>query len=203
MIILNPFLTVWLHPKQTARDMIDNKPLSFVFLLIAFGSFLALGSGYANTEINNTISVAILVLISLIIGPIIGIIMTFIYSGILYLFGKLLRGTGSFWDVFKAGSLTYIPSLVPGILYYIWMFFAPDSYFSMYETSAFSFILPVLSFIFGVWGFVINIAALAEAHHFSNWRAFFTLLIPIILVTILLIAFIAIVGIAFFSVFSG
>ncbi len=200
---MNPFLTVWLHPKQTARDMIDNKPLWFVFLLIAIGSFAAFGSGYINSEFNDTMSIAILVFISLFIGPIFGIIMMFIYGGVLYLCGKLLRGTGSFWDVFKAGSLSYIPSLVTGFFYYLWMFLSPESYFSVYETSAFSFIVPLISFGLGIWSFVINIAALSEAHRYSNWRAFFTLLIPTIIVVVFIIAIIAIVGIAFFSIFSG
>ena len=200
---MNPFLTVWLHPKQTARDVIDNKPLGFVFLLIAIGSFAAFGSGFFNTGINDTLSVAVLVLLSLFIGPLFGIILTFIYAGVLYLFGKVFGGTGSYWDVFKAGSLTYIPSLATGILYYIWMFLSPDTYFGVYETSAFSFIVPIFSFVFGIWGFVINVAALAEAHRFSVWRSFFTLLIPIILVTIALIAIAAIIGVAFFSIIYG
>ena len=202
MIILNPFLTVWMHPKQTARDMIDNKPLGFIFVLIAIGSFAAFGSGYVNSELDDTLSVPILVILSLFLGPLVGIIIMFIYSGILFLVGKLLRGTGSFWDIFKAGALTYIPSMVTGFFYYIWMVFSPASYFSMYETSAFSIIVPLLSFVFGVWSIVINIAALAEAHRFSNWRAFFTLLIPFIIVMIFIFVIIAIIGIAFFSMFS-
>ncbi|MGM9949982.1 MAG: Yip1 family protein [Lysinibacillus sp.] len=200
---MNPFLTVWLHPKQTARHVIDNKSLGFVFLLIAVGSFAAFGSGYVNTDFNNTFSVAILVLIALFIGPLLGITLTFIYAGVLYLFGKVFGGTGSYWDVFKACSLTYIPSLATGILYYIWMFLSPGSYFSVYETSAFSFIVPIFSFVLGVWGFVINVAALAEAHRFSYWRSFFTLLIPIIMVTIAIIALVVIIGVAFFSIISG
>lgn len=201
--MLNPFLTVWMHPKQTARDMIDNKPLGFIFLLIAIGSFAAFGGGYVNSELDESMSVSILVLLSLFLGPLVGILMMFIYSGILLLFGRMLQGTGSFWDVFKAGSLTYIPSIVTGLLYYIWMIFSPDSYFSVYETSAFSVIVPLLSFVFSVWGVVINIAALAEAHRFSNWRAFFTLLIPFIILMIVIFAIIAIIGIAFFSIFIG
>lgn len=201
--MLNPFLTVWMHPKQTARDMIDNKPLGFIFLLIAIGSFAAFGGGYVNSELDESLSVSILVLLSLFLGPLVGILIMFIYSGILLLFGRMLQGTGSFWDVFKAGSLTYIPSIVTGLLYYIWMIFSPDSYFSVYETSAFSVIVPLLSFVFSVWGVVINIAVLAEAHRFSNWRAFFTLLIPFIIVMIVIFAIIAIIGIAFFSIFLG
>ena len=200
---MNPFLTVWLHPKQTARYVIDNKSLGFVFLLVAVGSFAAFGSGFVGTEFNNTLPVAILVLISLFIGPLFGIILTFIYAGVLYLFGKVFGGTGSYWDVFKAGSLTYIPSIVTGIIYYIWMFVSPDSYFGVYETSAFTFIAPIFTFVLGIWGFVINVGALAEAHRFSNWRSFFTLLIPMILVTIALIAIVAIIGVAFFSIISG
>ncbi len=201
--MLNPFLTVWMHPKQTARDMIDNKPLGFIFLLIAIGSFAAFGGGYVNSELDESLSVSILVLLSLFLGPLVGILIMFIYSGILLLFGRMLQGTGSFWDVFKAGSLTYIPSIVTGLLYYIWMIFSPDSYFSVYETSAFSVIVPLLSFVFSVWGVVINIAVLAEAHRFSNWRAFFTLLIPFIIVMIVIFAIIAIIGIAFFNIFLG
>lgn len=200
---MNPFLTVWLQPRQTARDMIDNKPLWFIFLLIVIGSFGAFGGGYVGSELDTTLSVAVLIAISLFLGPITGIIMMFIYSGIIFLFGKLLGGTGSFWDVFKAGSLTYVPSLVIGIFYYIWMFFAPESYFNAFETSAFSIIVPLISLAFGIWSIVINVIALSEAHRFSNWRAFFTLTIPFLLVMIFVFAVIAIIGIAFLNTFTG
>ena len=75
---MNPFLTVWLQPRQTARDMIDNKPLWFIFLLIVIGSFGAFGGGYVGSELDTTLSVAVLIAISLFLGPITGIIMMFI-----------------------------------------------------------------------------------------------------------------------------
>lgn len=39
---LNPFLSVWLHPKQTARYMIDHKTMGFAMIILTICSIIAL-----------------------------------------------------------------------------------------------------------------------------------------------------------------
>ncbi|MGE7674886.1 hypothetical protein ACQKMV_15110 [Lysinibacillus sp. NPDC094403] len=34
---VNPFLSIWLHPKKTARYMIEEKSIGFAILLMSIG----------------------------------------------------------------------------------------------------------------------------------------------------------------------
>ena len=48
---LNPFVSVWLHPKQTAAFMMEYKSLGFAFLLVSLGYIGAMFSGLIDITI--------------------------------------------------------------------------------------------------------------------------------------------------------
>ncbi|CAM5297345.1 YIP1 family protein OS=Lysinibacillus sphaericus OX=1421 GN=LS41612_14630 PE=4 SV=1 [Lysinibacillus sphaericus] len=59
----------------------------------------------------------------------------------------------------------------------------------------------LMTAVTSIWSMVITVGVVAEAHQFSNWKAFFTVLIPsivgvVILFILLIIIFIGIIGIS-------
>ena len=48
---LNPFTSVWLHPKQTAAFMMEHKSMGYAILLFALGYIGALFSGLIDSDI--------------------------------------------------------------------------------------------------------------------------------------------------------
>lgn len=203
MIYLNPFLSVWLHPKQTARYVIEQKSLFYVIMLIIFGYIAGAFSGFLDTALYPDFSYIWIFLIAIILSPILGIIVMFITTGIVFLVGKLLKGTGSFWDVFKASSLSSIPSIFTGPVYILWMFASPESFFFVNELSAIAVIGTILIITISIWSIVILVAAIAEAHQFSIIRSIITLIILTILLFIFIFGLIAIIAFIFISVFES
>ena len=200
---MNPFLSVWLHPKQTARYVIEHKTIVYALMLVVIGYIASGFSGFMNSELYPDFSYVWIFLISIILGPILGIIMMFIASGIVFLIGKLLKGTGSFWDVFKASSLSSIPAIFTGPFYILWMFVSPESFFFEDEVSAIAVIVSIIMIVTSLWSVIILVAAIAEAHQFSILRSIISLIIPAILLFIFifgLITIIVIIFVAFFSV---
>ncbi|WP_332648954.1 YIP1 family protein [Lysinibacillus sp. 54212] len=201
---MNPLISVWLHPKQTARYVIEHKSIAYSLLLISLGFIGSIASSLTDSNLYPNLSAGTIVIATIIFSPIIGIIGAFIFAGITYLMGRLLKGTGSFFDVFKALSLGYIPYILIIPLYLGWMVMDPDSYFYLYSDFNIGLILlsAMISLIPAVFTIVINIAGVAEAHHFSNWRAFFSVILPAVVLIILLfvallvftVFFIAVVG---------
>ena len=200
---MNPFLSVWLHPKQTARYVIEQKSLFYVIMLVIFGYIASAFSGFENTELYPDFSYVWIFLIVLILGPILGIIMMFITSGITFFVGKLLKGTGSFWDIFKACSLSSIPAIITGPLYILWMFVSPESFFYATETSAFAIVMGIIMIVIAIWSVVIIVAAVAEAHQFSIMRSIVTLIIPAILLVIFIFVVIAVIMLIIFAFFAA
>ena len=126
---LNPFLSAWLHPKQTTRYMINEKSIGFAILILSIGYIGSLMSGLIDSELFPDLSPWILALLCIIFAPIVGIIGTAISALVTWLFGKLFKGTGTYSDLFKGLSLTAVPYIVLIPLYIIWLVTSPDSLF--------------------------------------------------------------------------
>ena len=188
---MNPFLSVWLHPKQTARYVIEHKTIVYPLILLVIGYILTGSAEVFNTEAYPDISFVWLFLIFIILVPIIGMIFMFITTGIVFLIGKLLNGTGSFWDVFKASSMSGIPAICTSPVLILGAF--------LNEVSAIGVIVNILTIAISIWAIVILVAAIAEAHQFSIIRSIITLIVPTIILIFLLIG-IVIIFIIFFAV---
>ena len=200
---MNPFLSIWLHPKQTARYVIEHKTMVYVLVILVLGYIGSGFSAFMDTKLYPELSYIWILLIVIIFAPIFGTIIMFIMSGIVFLVGKLLKGTGSFWDVFKAASLSCIPTIFLGPLYLLWMFASPESFFYPDESSTVALILSIFIVIIGIWSSVILIAAVAEAHQFSIIRSITTLIIPAILLFISIVGLLVVIAIIFVAFFSA
>ncbi len=197
---LNPFLSVWMHPKQTTRYMINEKSIGFAILVLSIGYIGSLMSGLIDSEFLPDFSPWLLVLLCVIFAPIAGMIGTAISALISWLFGKLFKGTGTYSDLFKGLSLTAIPYIVLIPLYIIWLVTSPDSLLDPNFMGSLPWIFwptILVSIIVTIWSFVISVGVVAEAHQISNWMAFFTIFIPAIIIFIVLFVlfFVILIGI--------
>lgn len=190
---MNPFFSLWLHPKQTARFLIDNKSIQYC-LAIVYVTFFTTGiAAFQDSGYYPDIPYIWIALASIIGVPLIGFVLYFLTSGIIFLYSKLFKGTGSFWDNAKASILSYIINIFLFPFYIIWVILAPESFFVAEVEDVFSVVGTLLMIITGIWAFVVSIGAVAEANKFSNWRSFFTLLLTGITIAIPLIILIVII----------
>ena len=191
---MNPFLSVWLHPKQTARYVIEHKTIVYPLVLLVIGYVLAGSAELFNTEAYPDLSFVWVFLVFIILVPIIGMSFMFMTAGIVFFIGKLLDGTGSFWDVFKASSISSIPSICIAPLLILGT--------AVNEVIAVGPIAGILTFVTSIWAVVILVAAIAEAHQFSIIRSIIALIIPTILLVFLLIGILIIIAIIFAVTFD-
>lgn len=202
---LNPFLSVWLHPKQTTRYMIEEKSIGFAILIMAIGYIGVTLSDLIDKEALLGWSPWFIVLLCVILSPIIGIIGTAFSALITWLFGKLFKGTGTYSDLFKGLSLTAVPFLALFPFYLIWLFTSAESLMDPNFSGSFPWIIwpaILLTIVVWIWSIVITIGVVAEAHQISNWMAFFTLLLPTIMFFILILILIIVLTLVF-GVLSG
>ena len=200
---MNPFLSIWLHPKQTTRYVIEHKTIVYTLILLVLGY---IGSGFSiflNSALYPEFPYILIFLTVIIFAPIIGIIILFITTGIVFFVGKLLTGTGSFWELIKAYSLSCIPSIFLGPLYILWMFVSPESFFYPDESSALAVIIGICIVIIGIWSVVILIASVAESHQFSIVRSIITLIVPAFLLFISIFGLIIIMALIFVTLLGG
>ncbi|MFJ7952769.1 YIP1 family protein [Lysinibacillus sp. NPDC096418] len=197
---LNPLISVWLHPKQTARYMIDRKSIGFAILILSISNIGVLLSNVMETDL----PVWLITLLCVVLAPISGLIGVSFSACATWLFGKLFKGIATFSELFKALSITAIPYIVLIPLYLIWLYVAPESLLMTDYPGPTPWIFwpaTLATIIISIWSFVIAVAAVAEAHQISNWRAFFTVFIPSILfgifvfILVILFMIITVIGI--------
>ncbi|OEC01757.1 hypothetical protein GY31_10255 [Lysinibacillus sphaericus] len=201
---VNPFLSTWMHPKQTARYMIDAKSIGYAILIMSIAYIGAMLTGLIDSDFLLNVSPWIIVLFCVILAPISAIIGTAFSTLIFWLIGKLFKGSATFSEMFKGLSLAGVPFIALIPFYLIWLFTSPESLMDAnYMESAPWIFWPslLMTAVTSIWSIVITVGVVAEAHRFSNWKAFFTVLIPsivgvIILFILLIIIFIGIIGIS-------
>lgn len=189
---IQPFFSVWLHPKKTAQYLIDHKKWTYALIFLVLGGIAEGITGLEDTKIYPTYPTWIMLVACILLGPFIAAISVSVSAFIIWLVGKMFGGKGKYEELFKVTTLTSIPimSIAPFML--LWMANSPETYFNTdIETSSIVSILEFISalvyLVVGVWSFVINIAGVATAHQFSNWKAFFTIIIPAIIFVALII----------------
>lgn len=183
---INPLLAFWLHPKKATRDVLDNKNLLYVIVFLSLGYIGSAFSGFIDWDIELDFSVWAILFISILLSPILGIISNAFNALGIWLIGKLFKGIATFQESFKAISISVWPFIYLIPIYILWLLIDSDSLF--YMSTHFSF-FSIIGLLFTaaaiVWSIMISIAAVAEAHQFSNWKSFFTLLIFAIIMGII------------------
>ncbi|MGA3678028.1 Yip1 family protein [Lysinibacillus agricola] len=188
---LNPFLSAWIHPKQTARYMIDEKSIGFAILIMSIGYIGSSLSGLIEPEFSD-FSPWLMALLCVIFAPIAGIIGTCLSTLIFWLFGKIFKGVGTFSDLFKGLSLTAIPYIVLIPLYLIWLITSPETLMNTSSSETIPWLLLItgfVSFVLAIWSLVITVGVVAEAHQFEIWKAILTVIIPSITLFIIFFVF--------------
>ncbi len=189
---LNPFISIWTKPRQTVRQMIEEKNSRLIFLLVVLSGYTAILTTALDTDADETFGIPGLLIGGLIISPLLGAIGLAIGSLISILVGKIFKGTATFDEMYRAQLAGQIPQmwLIPVLL--IWIFFLPSSYFKSFEEQysgmdlGLNIVLSVILFVLSMCTLFYQSKAIGEAHGLSAWKGFFIILIPIAAVIVLL-----------------
>lgn len=194
---VNPWKTVWLHPRKTVRYVIEHKTEKFVlFVALISGILLPLDLA-VNDDLLATWNIVYVILFSLLAGPIIGVLGLYFISAINHLFSKMLGGMGTSEQTRKAFAVSEMIIIVAGILLILDLLIVGQGNFSdgnelSVGQSTWLVISSIINMIAGIWSTVAFIAALSEVHRFSIWEAVFVVFMPIIILILISIFFIGI-----------
>jgi len=121
------------------------------------------------------------------------------FISILYIIGRALKGKASFRGIFSALQYAYIPALIATTMYYL----IPIAIFSLTTEIDVENILEKLSqlqvALFGIaipfilWGLILAVLAVREAHGFGTGKAIGLIIISLI-ITIIIFAVVYIAG---------
>ncbi len=203
---VNPFTAVWLKTRKAVRYTIEEKTTAFAIMLILLSG---IGSGLIGVQSSGfglDMAGWLVLLLALTIAPLAGLASTAFLSAMYLLVGKLFKGRATYGEMFKAIAVAMIPYIWVAPIVLVWAVVSPNSYFAdpmaeNYAGQGFTafVIITALSVILSIWGTVIQSKAIGEAHHFSGWKGFATLLIPGVIIGLIVI----VVVILFIMIFAS
>lgn len=204
---VNPFTAIWLKTRKAVRYTIEAKTMGYVILLVLLAGIGSGLMGLQSSGLNDTVPTWLFLIGTIILFPILGLIGTAITSAVYLVVGKLFKGRSTYTEMFKAVAAAMIPYIWLAPVLILWVLIAPELYFAdpfmMVEPSgaavASSILYGVILVVISIWSIVIQSKAIGEAHQFSSWKGFFTILIPGLLIGFIVI----VIAFLFFMLLVG
>ena len=199
--IMNPWFSMWVHPRHTIRQIVATNPDRLVLTLAAISGIVQGLTNASNKSQGEHASLAMLLLVNLILGPVMGIIGLWVGAALLRWTGGWIGGQADSRRIRTAVAWSNVPMIwslllwVPALL-----LFGAELFTKATPIIDASLILSSLLLVFsigtvviGIWSSVVCLHALGEVQGFSAWKA---LLNGLLAMLVVLIPILAIVGIA-------
>lgn len=177
---INPWLSMWIHPRKTMRYILDHYPKRWIHTLAIAGAFTHVASSanfYWETWWAS-------LLFWLFLSVLAGLITLYVFGGLIKWTGNWLKGKGRFQDVLSAIAWAQIPV--------IYFFIIDQAILVAMGGVSSNLLYASLRFVFAIWGFVVFLCCLQEAQNFSFFRS----LINYVLSIIILVLFLLILNVA-------
>ena len=202
---VNPFLSAWYEPRVAARHVIETKTFAFPIILAIISGLISMGAqSFTDNPFFHTDS-SVYVLFKMVGGVVGGVFGWIVGAFFMMLFGKIFGGKATFKEMALAISVGYIPTLALGIIIMLDLIIIGPNMVNAYVTQtggelAWLLFSSLLKFGLSVWGTVVSIKAISEAHRFSSWRGLGTVLIPtVIVLSLVFFFFFVVIGIVGFA----
>lgn len=193
---VNPFSAIWLQTRKAVRYVIDGKSAGYAIALVLLAGIGSGLMGMQSSGLDDMMPVWAILLGALLLFPVVSLVSTAIVAALYLVVGKLFKGTGAYMDLFKAAGAAMIPYIWLAPLLILWILISPETYFTdPFAVSqpggaaiASAVLYGIGASIIAIWSIVIHSKAIGEAHRFSAWKGFFTLMIPAVIFGIIVFA---------------
>ncbi len=200
---IEPWISIWTRPRATLRHVLDTSPRRDLFRLAALGGIAQCLAAATQPGFGDTYSIPVVVSVAVAGGALAGLLGIFILSALIGTIGRWLGGRGGMTEVMAALAWANAPAAWSLALWLPRAALLGEETFHSLPASVqenppvalFFAVLQGIQAIVAVWGFVILLKCLGEAHAFSAWRALGALLLASLVLAVP-IGLIAILGLS-------
>lgn len=203
-IVDHPLLSIWVKPRQTIRNIVDNRPTYLVIILAVIFGINSTIDFAMDRSLGNLLPVLYLLVLFVIGGPLVGLAALYLGGGLLTWIGRLLGGSAKAQETRAAVAWSSLPQSIGLGLNGIYMMVYGLEAFTIEtpRTDAmfannpglvsfmgfFLLALVLLMSVASIWSLVLLVVCLSEVHQYSIKRSVLTLFIPGFILFILLFA---------------
>ncbi|MBI5687302.1 MAG: YIP1 family protein [Verrucomicrobia bacterium] len=187
----NPFLTIWLSPRETIRRIVEWNPNYWV---IALACLAGIGQAFDQASMKNIgdeTPTALIFAIALVAGPLVGLLQLWIGYQLIRWTGRWLGGMASREHLRTALAWGYVPAVFAlTLLIPEWLIAGPELFTKQTPhlnahpgLLMFLKALGAVGGMLGIWSIVTTCHTVAEVQGYrSAWRGLANLLLPFTLV---------------------
>jgi hypothetical protein len=202
---MNPWLSIWLQPRQTIREHVDNVSYGKIFLFTALLGFTFSLDHAQSQLLGDKYELAPILISSVITGIVFGFLFWYAISRLSLWMGHLFNGHGTWEEVRGATLWASIPFIAKLGLWLIQLLlFGHENFTEVAPVIESSLLLVILFNLFlllqillVIWYVFVFSKAIAEVHGFSAWKglgvsliSYFILVLTIILISLPFVALI-------------
>lgn len=187
---INPWIGMWVRPRETIRAIIQFNPgYLYPLLCLIYGFPMALQIAQ-NFSLGDRFHVAAIVVVALILAIVVGAVMINIATALFFWTGKWIGGIGTYQQIRAAVAWSNIPSVVNILIWFVNIAaFGSRIFRSDFIDTPFVgnelgliFMTSLVQLIVAVWAFIMILKALGEVQGFSAWKALLNIIIPLLVI---------------------
>lgn len=198
------WLTIWRRPRVTMRNII-NEPNNYsqILLLLLLGGYIYAMNQASLKSMGDDYDMGTLFSLFALAAVLVAAVEYYVVAGIYYLLGKWIGGKGTLREVRLSVVYANIALIMAAITWIpLLLLFGKENFTSLTPMMDANpnllytlVIISVIELVLGIWGMVIALKCMAEAHQFSAWKALGVILLGFlaILVAIIVVAVIVVV----------
>ncbi len=197
----SPWLTIWLHPRQTIRWIADTNPRQGVHLIACISGLSWALSVASAFHLGDVLSLPAIAGVAAIGGPLLGLAGLYAGGALYTVFGRVFGGKGVAVQLRAAFAWSSLPGVV-GVLTWIprMLLFGPSVFTSMAPAvppgSPSIYVglgMSVFNIALAVWSTAIWLISYSEVHAFSVLRGFASLLVGSLVIGVIAAVFAGVV----------
>ena len=198
-----PWLTMFVRPRQTMRQILDGDSTRFVVGLAMLGGVLTVLERASINGMGDRMPVPSIFAIAFPVGVLVGLIMLYLGGAVIQWTGSWFGGRATAAEVRAALAWGRMPFYFAGLLWLPYLGFFGGEVFmgEMPSVEAQPWLLFVLMNLavlevgLGIWGMVTLVLAVAEAHRFPAWNSLGSIVLAVILILVPLVLLVMIAGV--------
>jgi hypothetical protein len=198
----NPWLKIWVRPRETIRNYLSSEhPERGMIWLAVLSGYLNGLDNASSREMGDKVGSMSQIFLGYALGGVLGSLI-FLYLGawVLKVTGRWIGGEGTTPEIRTAIARGFfMPAIVVGLLWIPELLLFGSEMFTRDTPridasptlTLFYYVILAIEFAALVWLTVVGLKSLGEAHRFSAWKALFNVLIPVLI----LLAVVLVIGV--------
>ncbi|WP_159084706.1 YIP1 family protein [Dongshaea marina] len=175
----NPWLSIWIRPRATIREIVEHNPRKMVLCLAMVAGIAEALERSGDSNLGDRLALPWLLLVAIVGGAVLGVVVLYVGSWLLGWTGRWLGGQADQLALRAAHAWSSVPKIwalllwIPSFALFGPIIFTsqPPEFSGEIWMSLAVLMIALIKLVIIVWAYIVFLKCLAEVQGFSAWKA--------------------------------